>query len=177
MTVLKYPGSKNQIAGSIIRMFPDAYRRMTYLEPFFGSGAVFFQKAPSVIETLNDLNNGIYNFFFQIREWPEELARLIEYTPWSRLEYEQSYEKTEDGLENARRLLVNYWFCIGYRCGMKNGWRHNIKGDSGGIGGYQKLPEIIKQAAARLKPKPGNIVQIENKDAFELIEHTTERTC
>ena len=64
MTVLKYPGAKNRIAGTIIGLFPDGYRNMTYVEPFFGSGAVFFRKAPSAVETVNDLSGDVYNLFF-----------------------------------------------------------------------------------------------------------------
>jgi len=63
-SILKYPGSKNTIANKIISLFPDDYRNMTYIEPFFGSGSVFFKKAPSIVETINDLNKDIYNFFY-----------------------------------------------------------------------------------------------------------------
>ena len=42
--VLKYPGSKWRIAGEIVARIPEHH---TYLEPFFGSGAVFFSKEPS----------------------------------------------------------------------------------------------------------------------------------
>lgn len=44
--VLKYPGSKWRIAGEIVARIPEHH---TYLEPFFGSGAVFFSKEPSRI--------------------------------------------------------------------------------------------------------------------------------
>ena len=54
--VIKYTGCKNYLASWIIEHFPESCRDMTYLEPFFGSGAVFFNKAPSAIETVNDLN-------------------------------------------------------------------------------------------------------------------------
>ncbi len=37
--VLKYPGSKWSLAKWIINFFPDHH---SYLEPFFGSGAVLF---------------------------------------------------------------------------------------------------------------------------------------
>ncbi len=57
-TVLKYPGSKWSTAEWIISMFPADYENMTYLEPFFGSGAVFFNKKRSKIETINDIDIG-----------------------------------------------------------------------------------------------------------------------
>lgn len=42
--VLKYPGSKWKTAEWIISLMPP---HKSYLEPFFGSGAVFFKKPPS----------------------------------------------------------------------------------------------------------------------------------
>mgnify|MGYP002606369201 CR=1 FL=1 len=39
--IIKYPGSKWSIADWIINFFPEHH---TYLEPFFGSGAVLFNK-------------------------------------------------------------------------------------------------------------------------------------
>ena len=169
-TVLKYPGSKNQIADTVIGLFPEGYRKMTYLEPFFGSGAVFFRKAPSVVETLNDLDSAGYNFFRQLRDHGEELAGLINYTPWSREEYETAYIMTDDDLENARRFLVRYWFSIGAKSYCRTGFKNNIQGDNGNIGAWSKLPANIFEVSQRLKPRPGNIVQLENRDAVTLIE-------
>ena len=169
-TILKYPGMKNRIADKIISLFPDGYKDMTYLEPFFGSGTVFFRKAPSLIETINDLSEDVYNLFYQMRENGDMLSWLIENTPWSRQEYIESYDMTETKLENARRFLVRCWFSIGAKCSGKTGWRHNIKTDAGYIEGFKKLPKLIQEATYRLRPKPGNIVQIENRDAFILIE-------
>lgn len=47
-TVLKYPGSKWSTADWIISNFPVGYEKMTYLEPYMGSLAVFFNKNRSV---------------------------------------------------------------------------------------------------------------------------------
>lgn len=43
--VLKYPGAKNRLAEWIISFIPE---HRVYLELFFGSGAVFFNKAPAM---------------------------------------------------------------------------------------------------------------------------------
>lgn len=48
-SILKYPGSKWRIAKWIVSMIPKHH---SYLEPYFGSGAVFFNKEPSRIETI-----------------------------------------------------------------------------------------------------------------------------
>jgi site-specific DNA-adenine methylase len=69
-----YPGSKWSLAEKIITLFPS---HTTYVEPFFGSGAVYFNKPVSKIETINDLNGRVYNFFKVCRENPGELARRI----------------------------------------------------------------------------------------------------
>jgi DNA adenine methylase len=168
--ILKYPGSKNQIADKIISLFPDGYRKMTYIEPFFGAGAVFFRKAPSIVETINDIDGDVYNLFLQIRQNSDELSRLIENTPWSRQEYEESYIRDDSDIEMARKFLVRFWFAIGAKSYCRTGWRHNIKGDNGNIASFGELPSLIKQASYRLRPKAGNVVQIENRDALFLIE-------
>ena len=58
--ILKYPGAKWGLSKWILSFFPDHH---SYLEPFFGSGAVFFHKASSDIETINDLDGNVVNFF------------------------------------------------------------------------------------------------------------------
>lgn len=73
-TVLKYPGSKWRLADWIVSLMPP---HKSYLEPFFGSGAVFFKKTPSRIETINDLDGEIVNLFRVIRERSEELERAV----------------------------------------------------------------------------------------------------
>jgi DNA adenine methylase len=143
---------------------------MVYVEPFFGAGAVFFRKEPGKVETVNDINGDIYNLFKQIRDNGEELARLIEYTPWSRRDYEESYIRSGRGIEDARRFLVRCRFSIGSRNNCRTGWRNNHKDENGDIGLFDSLPPLIQKASNRLKPKRGNVVQIENRDALFLIE-------
>ncbi|WP_276917414.1 DNA adenine methylase [Aneurinibacillus aneurinilyticus] len=89
--VQQYPGSKWSMVDWIINHMPE---HEVYLETHFGSGAVYFTKQPAKIETINDVNGKVVNLFRTIREKPEELARLIEWTPWARAEYYESYEMT-----------------------------------------------------------------------------------
>lgn len=168
--VLKYPGSKWNISNWIISNFPANYQKLTYLEPFFGSGAPFFNKKRSVIETINDLDGNVVNLFKVIRDHPEELARLIEYTPWSRDEYKLSYEMTGEKIEDARRFLIRRWQAIGAKSSDITGWRNNIKGNNGNLTQFNlRLPQNIIEASSRLKHTPGYLVQIENQCAMKLI--------
>ncbi len=171
MTILKYPGSKQQCADWIISHFPDNYQNYTYLEPFFGSGQVFFRKNRSVVETINDIDGNVFNLFLQIRENPERLAFLIHNTPWSRDEYILSTKSSGNPEEKARRFIVRMWFSIGARPRDKNGFRNNIAGNNGNLTSFHtKLPEKIVEISSRLKSTSGRIVQIENLDAAKLIK-------
>jgi len=65
------------------------------LDPFFGGGAVLFAKPPSRIETVNDLDGDVVNFFRVIQD-PEscqELQSWLTYTPYSRQIYEDTFTR------------------------------------------------------------------------------------
>jgi DNA adenine methylase len=171
MTVMKYPGSKQSIANWIISHFPAGYECMTYLEPFFGSGCIFFAKNTSQIETINDIDNEIYNLFTQIRENTEQLIFMVENTEWSRNQYLLAFEKCDNPIEQARRFLVRAWFSIGSAYTNKSSIRMNIEKPTGGHELFHnKLPAKLKEISKRLKNDPGHYVQIENKDALILIQ-------
>ena len=161
--VLKYSGSKWRIAKWICGHIP-AHR--TYLEPFFGSGAVFFNKKLSHVETINDLNGDVVNLFRVIRDRREEIIRVVALTPWSRREYYDSYEKTGDPVEDARRFLVRCWGAYGAKLSDRAGWASDIQGRKGTClpkvwGG---LPNRITVAAERLMQ-----AQIEEQPALDLM--------
>ncbi len=161
--ILNYPGSKWSMASWIIDHMPD---HEVYLEPFFGSGAVFFNKQPVKIETINDLDSRIVNLFKVIRDQPEELARLVSFTPLSREEYKGSYEQHPDPLEDARRFLVRCWMAIGAKTSDITGWRSSISPNSpNNARQWSAVPETIMGITDRLKG-----AQIENQDALDLIQ-------
>jgi len=179
--ILKYPGSKWTIAPWIVEHFPAGYERMTYLEPFFGSGAVFFTKERSKVETINDLDSDVVNLFRMARDYPEELARAVYLTPWAREEYAESYSDSGeiDDVERARRFIVRMWQAIGAKSSTKTGWRKNIKAANGNVARFcTNIPSNILAICQRLKhASPNNIVQIDNIDAFEIIRRHNQHNC
>lgn len=166
----RYPGSKWGLANWIISHFPADYEKMVYLEPFVGSGAVFFNKRPGRVETINDLDGDIVNLFKVLRECPDKLERQLTLTPYSRQEYEMSFQPCEDPLERARRYMVRTSQSIGDKCGG-SGWRNHKQPKIGGTAcawGY--ITESLGVVSRRLRGSTTNLVQIENTDAFRLIE-------
>lgn len=160
--ILKYPGGKWRLADWIIKHFP---RHRVYLEPFFGSGAVFFTKAASPLETVNDLDGDIVNLFRICREQGKELAKLIELTPFSRQEYTACYERAAEPLEQARRTLVRYWQSFGTSNSSKYSWKNSQTVNSPRCPiQFAELPQVIINALQRLRE-----AQIENTDAITLI--------
>lgn len=166
-SVLHYPGGKKRIASWIIKHMPPHH---SYLEPYFGCGAVLFAKEPARIETVNDLDGEVVNFFRVIRE-PERREKLqnwITYTPYARQAYEDVFLRTpEDDVERAGYFAIKSMQSHGFRMNGDCGWKKDVYGreNAYAVKYWNELPESIAEMAARLKQ-----VQIENRPALELIK-------
>ena len=161
--VLKYPGAKNRLAEWIVSHIPE---HTVYLEPYFGSGAVFFNKPRCHIETVNDLHNEVVNFFEVVRDDGDKLSEILSMTPFSRFEYDNSYEASDDNVERARRFAIRCWQGFGNGNLYKNGFKSGQQTQSPNPAkAWSKLPATILAAKERMGG-----VQIENLDAVELIK-------
>ena len=165
--VIKYPGAKWGVAPWVISHFPE---HRSYLEPFFGSGAVLFTKSRSAIETVNDIDGDVVNLFDWIRKDPARLAHAIRFTPYARDEYDRAWAAQYTETDSFRRA-VNFYIRMmmghGFRTtGEKVGWKNDVQGREAAYAAkcWAKTPEVIIQAAERLRG-----VQIENRPAVELI--------
>ena len=164
--IFKYPGSKWSLAKWIISFFPEHH---SYLEPFFGSGAVLFNKPRSNIETVNDLDGNVVNLFKWIRKDPERLAHEIYYIPYSRKVYDDAFSSVpEDSFDKAVNFYIRLNMGHGFRTnGEKVGWKNDVQGRERAYAAQNwcRLPEKIIQAAERLRE-----VQIENRPAVEVMQ-------
>lgn len=170
--VLKYPGSKWNIAPQLVKLIPE---HRSYVEPFFGSGAVLFNKTVSDIETINDLDYDVVNLFRCIQEDAERLARMVMTTPFSREKYNETYKvdvwdllMPDEPYHKALRFLIRCWQGYGFRTNdSKVGWKHDVQGreKSYALWSWYRLPEWVIETAERLR-----MVQIENRPALEVIE-------
>ena len=166
--VLNYPGSKWNVADWIVGLMPP---HKSYLEPFFGSGAVFFSKQKAPIETINDLDGEIVNLFSVIRRQPEALATALALTPYSRQEYNSAWDQLRageepDDVERARLTLIRYWQAQGCCACKKAGWKNDVAGREAAyaVRNWSSLPGWVMDAALRLKD-----AQIEHMPATDLI--------
>lgn len=167
-SILKYPGGKWRIANWIISHFPE---HKVYLEPYFGSGACFFNKTPAYIETINDLNSDIANLFRVCRESPEELSKLINLTPFCRDEFIACYERSDNPVEQARRTIVRYHQSFGTSNSSKKSWRNvQTYGGPRCATMWNNLPDIVAEVCVRLKE-----AQIENTNALTLIQRYNDK--
>lgn len=170
--IIKYPGSKWRIADWIISFFPEHH---SYVEPFFGSGGVFFQKDPSNIETINDLDGEVVNFFEWVRNDPERLARAVYLMPYSRKVYDNAFSPAENSLDLAVKFCIRANMGYGFRtAGSKVGWKCDIQGRERAyvLKDWNELPEKIILAAERLKE-----AQIECRPAVDIIERFNFENC
>lgn len=160
---LRYPGSKWSLAQDIIGQFGSHYH---YVEPYFGSGAVFFTKPVSPHELINDMNSLVVNFFRVLRGRSDELVFALEATPWSRAEYDQSHILTGDDLEDARRFVIRIWQAHASDLAKKTGWKNRgSKQPARGMSvRWQRVPSELAEMAIRLKD-----AEIENRPAVEVM--------
>lgn len=168
--VLKYPGSKWNIAKQLVELIPEHH---SYVEPYAGSLAVLFNKPNSAIETINDLDSDVTNLFWCIQKDSERLSRLVMTTPFSREVYERQFSGMNGSgyasrFQRAAGFLIRCWQGHGFRTnGYKTGWKNDVhsRERAYALWNWYRLPEWIIDIAERLR-----MVQIENRPALEVIE-------
>lgn len=115
-----YYGAKGRLAKRIVRFMPN---HRVYIEPFFGSGAVLFEKAPRPIEIVNDLDGNVVNFFTMLRTRRDELAEVCFLTPYAREEFDAAdLDADVDDLERARRFWVRVNQSFSKSTSDQTGW-------------------------------------------------------
>ena len=137
-----------------------------YCEPFGGSAAVLINRLPSPVETYNDIDGEVVNFFRVLRDQKERLVEAIGLTPFSREEFELALQEPTDGLtdlERARRFFVR---ARQVRTGLAQTastgrWAHcrltSRAGMAGAVsrwlGSVEDLPEIVQRLLRIMYPK------------------------
>jgi DNA adenine methylase len=153
----------------LLPLLPECYH---YCEPFGGSAAILLNRIPSPLETYNDLDGEVVNFFKVLREEKAKLIEAIGFTPFSREEFAKAchLEPNLSNFERARRFYVRarqvrtglaQTATIGRWANCKNTSRNGMSGViSRWLGGIEHLAYIAERLLR---------VQIENRPAIDVI--------
>jgi len=165
--VIRYHGSKFRLAPWVLQHFPP---HTCYVEPFGGAAGVLMQKPRSYAEVYNDLDGDVVNLF-RVLQGEDSRRQLIErlvLTPYSREEFELSWEAAEEPVERARRTIIRAQMGFGSAGATKGvtGFRIDTKRAYGTAQSlWVEYPEQVAAVGARLAG-----VLIENRPAIEVMQ-------
>ncbi len=144
-----------------------------FCDVFGGSAAVLLNSDPCQVETYNDIDSELVNFFEALRNQGPKLIKAIGLTPFSREELVRACTP-EVGLTKMERARRFYIRARQTRTGLaqtssEGRWAHCIltsrAGMSGAVSRWLGSVEGLSEIAQRLLR-----VQIENAPAIEVIE-------
>lgn len=158
---LRYYGGKWKIASWVISHFPD---HINYVEPCGGAASILIAKEPAALETYNDIDGRVVNFFRVLRSDPAALIEQIRLTPWSRAEFDFSKETDSNPIEDARRFFVTCWQSFSKHGGSWRSMYDYLVRPRSAAKDIQEIDHLYL-IASRLKS-----VQFECRDAIEIIQ-------
>lgn len=169
--VFGWYGGKFSHLDWLLPLLPSCHH---YCEPFAGSAAVLLNRESSPIETYNDIDGEVANFFRVLRDQPDELIRGISLTPFSREEYFLAINNNEEKnthIERARQFYIKarqtrtglaQTASLGRWANCKDTSRAGMSGVvSRWLGGVEALESIAKRLLR---------VQIENRPAIDSLQ-------
>ena len=164
-------GGKFSHLGWLLPLLPPMTH---YCEPFGGSAAVLLNRESAPVETYNDIDGDVVNFFRVLRTQKEALLEAIGLTPFSREEFEIAIAAPPldiSDLERARRFFVR---ARQVRTGLaqtasSGRWANCLltsrAGMAGAVSRWLGSVEGLSEIAQRLLR-----VQIEHAPAIEVIQ-------
>lgn len=162
-TPLPWYGGKGTLAADILRVLPP---HETYIEPFFGGGAVLFAKPPAKNELVNDIHGDVVDFFRVLRDTTsaKRLQEQLRLTPYSREEHRRCKEclETNDAVERARRFFTRVR--QSFACEDGGAWARNFDAKRTRVSEWCETVDRLHEIADRLRR-----VQIESRDFRELL--------
>jgi DNA adenine methylase len=135
---------------------------------FGGSASVLLRKPRAEIEVYNDIDGEIVNLMKVVRDRGGELAEKLYVTPYARAEFRESFERSDDPLEQARRTIIRS--LQGY------GGSYATRGSKSTPGGFR-----VAYKSGNCPPKtwtnvPENIMEIIERFRGVYIENLDFRT-
>lgn len=164
-------GGKYSHLDWLLPLLPSATH---YCEPFGGSAAVLINRPPSSVETYNDIDGDVVNFFRVLRTQKEELLEAIGLTPFSREELRNAVTEPENELTDLERARQFFVRARQVRTGLaqtasEGRWAHckltSRAGMAGAVSRWLGSVDGLSEISQRLLR-----VQIENAPALDVIK-------
>ena len=163
-TPLSYYGGKQTLASTILGLIPE---HRLYCEPFIGGAAVFFAKAPSKVEIINDTNGEIVNFYEVLKRDFSALEKEVAITLHSRMRHKQArvINENPEMFDRVKRAWAVWMLANGsYGCRLDGSFGYDRRGStSKNLDNKRAL--FTEDFAIRLQR-----VQIECCDALRIIQ-------
>ncbi len=145
--LVPWVGGKRRLAQHILPLFPD---HSCYVEPFCGAAALFFMKAPSKVEVLNDVHSELVRLYRVVQHHLEEFVRHFKWSLTSREMYVWLQMTQPDTLTDIQRAARFFYL-------QKLGFGGKVDGQTFGVATTSKsrlnllrLEEDFSQAHLRL---------------------------
>jgi DNA adenine methylase len=170
MIAFGWYGGKYSHLDWLLPLLPTATH---YCEPFGGSAAVLINRVPAPVETYNDLDSEVVNFFRVLRDEKDALLEAIGLTPFAREEFLLAVSVPQDGISAVERARRFYVRARQVRTGLaqtaSNGrWAHCLltsrAGMAGAVSRWLGSIDDLSLIAQRLLR-----VQIEHDDALSVL--------
>ena len=166
-----YKGSKTRLLHYIMSLFPKNYPSLHYVEPFGGSGIILLNKKPSDMESFNDIDDNVFNFFNIIKTRCSDLIKKTETNLPSESEFNRCHEilknKDSDKLDKAYAFFLTQ--TSGFS-GLNTSWGF-IRKDKREPAYFQKQ-RLFNILANRMKR-----VQLFNRPAERIIKNLDSKTA
>ena len=104
--IVPWIGGKRRLARVLLPMFPA---HVCYVEPFCGAAALFFRKAPSSVEVLNDTHGELINLYRVVKHHFEEFLRQFKWALTSRQIFEWHTRIDPATLTDVQRAARFYY--------------------------------------------------------------------
>lgn len=168
-TPITYYGGKQRLCNHILPMMPE---HKMYCEPYFGGGAVFFQKVPSKVEVINDKDERLITFYRQVVDNFENLQAKVQQTLCAESEWLKArrifYGRGEHKAADVSDLDIAWsvWvMCnMSYSASPNCGWKWDNKAAT------PRMLESKRQAFTQALKERLATVQISCRDAVTVIE-------
>ena len=145
--IIPWIGGKRRLARHILPLFPA---HTCYVEPFCGAAALYFMKAPTEVEVLNDINGELVNLYRVVQHHLEEFVRQFKWALTSRQVFKWLQAQPPESLTDIQRAARFFYL-------QKNAFGGKVEGQTFGIAATALRPTVLGHGRLRRRLRAGPV--------------------